>query len=232
MMRNLADRLIKVDLLDQAGELLDYQIRNRLEGEPKAEAGARLAFTRLLDNKPADALTAVKDTDVPDLPIELVRDRNRLSARALADLEKPADALKQIAEDLSPEADVLRSEINWKAARWAAAADALGRLAGDPPVGNTQLSNDEAQRVLRYVAALALAGDQSGLDVARAKYGPAIARGPYKDIFAVMASDRAGPMADVRDVQARLGSTAPFDTFLANYRERLANPAPAPAAGG
>jgi tetratricopeptide (TPR) repeat protein len=232
MMRNLADRLIKVDLLDQAADLLDYQIKNRLEGEAKAESGARLAFTRLLDNKPDDALTALKETDLPDLPIDLVRDRNRLSARALADLERPTDALKQIAEDLSPDADVLRSEINWKAGKWAAAAESLGRLAGDPPVGNDQMSEQDSRRVLRYCAALSLAGDQAGLDVARAKYGPAMMRGTYKDIFAVMASDRAGPMADVRDVQERLKSTAPFDTFLAAYRQRLVNAAPAPAAPG
>jgi tetratricopeptide (TPR) repeat protein len=230
MMRNLADRLIKVDLLDQAADLLDYQIKNRLDGEAKAEAGARLAFTRLLDNKPNDAITALKDTDLPDLPIELIRDRDRLGARALADLERPADALKQIAQDLSPEADVLRSEINWKTGKWAAAAEALGRLAGDPPGGTTPLSEEESRRILRYSAALALAGDQTGLDVARAKYGPAMARGTYKDIFTVMASDRAGPMLDVRDVTARLSSTAPFETFLTAYREKLVNPPP--AAGG
>ena len=53
MTRNLADRLIKVDLLDQAAEILDTLIKTRLQGEGRAEAGGRLAFTYLLDGKPA-----------------------------------------------------------------------------------------------------------------------------------------------------------------------------------
>jgi hypothetical protein len=232
MLRNLADRLIKVDLLEQAADLLDYQIKNRLDGEAKAETGARLAFTRLLDSKPEDALTALKDTELPNLPIELIRDRDRLAARALADLNRPAEALKRVAEDYSPDADVLRAEINWKAANWRAAADALERIAGDPPAGNTPMAEDDARRVLRYAAALALAKDQAGLDLARAKYGPAMSRGTYKDIFAVLASDRVGQISDVRDVQARLASTAPFDTFLRSYRQRLITPAAATTTTG
>ncbi len=63
MTRNLADRLIKVDLLDQAAEILDTLIKTRLDGEAKADAGGRLAFTYLLDQKPAQALAAVDATD-------------------------------------------------------------------------------------------------------------------------------------------------------------------------
>ncbi len=136
-----------------------------------------------------------------------------------------------MAEDYSPDADVLRAEINWKAGDWKAAAEALSRIAGDPPAGNAQMADADARRVLRYAAALALAGDQAGLDLARAKYGPAMSRGAYKDIFAVLASDRLGAITDVRDVQARLASTAPFDTFLASYRQRLVTPANATTGG-
>jgi hypothetical protein len=60
----------------------------------------------------------------------------------------------------------------------------------------------------------------------RAKYGPAMAKGPLKDVFPVIASDTASPMPDVRDIAARLASTAPFQGFLAAYRARFANGAP------
>ncbi len=153
------------------------------------------------------------------------RDRDRLAARALADLERPVEALARIAGDRTPEADVLRAEINWKIENWAAAAQALGRLAGEPPSGDAALPDEQASRVLRYAAALALARDQSGLDGVRSKFGPAMTKGPFKDIFPVIASDAAGTMADVRDIAARLPSTAPFQTFLGAYRERFSGPA-------
>lgn len=221
MTRNLADRLIKVDLLDQAADLLENLIKTRLAGEARAEAGARLAFTRLLDRKPQEALQALAETEEPNVAEPLLRDRNRLGARALADLDQPAEALKRIAEDFTADGEILRAEIHWKAEAWAAAAEALGGLAGDPPAGEAPMSEEQTARVLRYASALALAGDQAGLDVARIKYGPAMARGNFKDIFAVIASDTAGPLGDVRDIAARLASTAPFQTFLNAYRERF-----------
>ncbi|MET1027033.1 MAG: hypothetical protein ABWY00_07685, partial [Dongiaceae bacterium] len=52
MIANLADRLVKVDLLEGAANLLDTQVKHRLSGLEKARAGARLAAIRLLDNKP------------------------------------------------------------------------------------------------------------------------------------------------------------------------------------
>jgi hypothetical protein len=221
MIRNLADRLIKVDLLDQAAALLQDQIKNRLDGADKAETGARLAFTRLLDGKPKDALAALQDTDMAGLPENLVKDRNRLAARALADLDQVPDALARIANDQTPEGERLRAEIDWNSGNWRAAAASLGRLVGNPPSGDAAMPDDQARRVLRYAAAQALAGDQSGLDATRGKFGPAMNKGPYKDIFAVLASDKAGPLPDVRDIQARLSSTAPFDTFLSEYRQRF-----------
>jgi tetratricopeptide (TPR) repeat protein len=223
MIRNLADRLIKVDLLDQAAGMLDNLIKTRLEGESKAEGGGRLAFTYLLDRKPAEALAAIEATELPGLSDAVKRDRDRLAARALADLNRPADALARIASDANPEADVLRAEINWNMENWAGAAQALGRLAGDPPPGDAAMPEEQSGRALRYAAALALAGDQAGLDAARTKYGPAMARGPFKDIFPVIASDTAGAMGDVRDIAARLASTAPFQGFLGAYRQRFSS---------
>lgn len=221
MVRNLADRLIKVDLLDQAASLLQDQIKNRLNGTDKAEAGSRLAFTQLLNGKPKDALAALQETDMPGLSDDLVKDRNRLGARALADLDQVPDALARIAGDRTPDGERLRAEINWNAGRWSDAAAALATLVGDPPAGDAAMPDEQARRVLRYAAAQALAGDQTGLDTTRKQYAAAMNKGPYKDIFAVLASDRVGPLPDVRDIQARLASTAPFDTFLNEYRQRF-----------
>src|ERR1700709_2774392 len=44
MIRRLADRLVAVDLLDQASELLQYQVDHRLEGAARAQVAARLGM--------------------------------------------------------------------------------------------------------------------------------------------------------------------------------------------
>ena len=43
MIRRLADRLVAVDLLDQAAELLQYQVDHRLQGAARAQVATRLA---------------------------------------------------------------------------------------------------------------------------------------------------------------------------------------------
>ena len=67
MIRRLADRLVAVDLLDQAAELLQYQVDKRLEGSARAQVAARLAMVYLANHKPDMALTALRATRIADL---------------------------------------------------------------------------------------------------------------------------------------------------------------------
>ncbi|MEX2036540.1 MAG: tetratricopeptide repeat protein, partial [Xanthobacteraceae bacterium] len=43
MIRRLAERLVSIDLLDQAAELLQYQVDNRMQGAARAQVATRLA---------------------------------------------------------------------------------------------------------------------------------------------------------------------------------------------
>ena len=49
MIRNLARRLVKVDLLSQAAQLLDYQLENRLHGVARTQIAADLAVEIMKD---------------------------------------------------------------------------------------------------------------------------------------------------------------------------------------
>ncbi|TMJ61345.1 MAG: tetratricopeptide repeat protein, partial [Alphaproteobacteria bacterium] len=71
MIRRLADRLVAVDLLDQASELLQYQIDKRLEGSARAQVAARLAMVYLTARKPDRAISALRTTRIADLSGEL-----------------------------------------------------------------------------------------------------------------------------------------------------------------
>lgn len=232
MVRKLADRMIAVDLLERAASLLDNQLRFRLNGVPKAETGTRLALVQLLDKKPQAALDTLRDSDVPDMPAELARDRRRLAARANADLGQTQLALARLDGDIDQEADLLRADILWRAQDWAGAALVLDRLAGNPPDGKAPMGDNQARQVLHLGVALALAADEPGLKRLRDRFGPAMERGSYKDVFRVVAANKGGPITDVRDIASQVAAVGPYQSFLAGYRQRVSGSAPAPAKPG
>ncbi len=61
IVRKLARRLVDVDLLGQAAELLKYQEENRLDGVPKAEVAADLATIDVMNRQPEAALDALNE---------------------------------------------------------------------------------------------------------------------------------------------------------------------------
>src|SRR5262249_43719625 len=129
MITMLADRLVKVDLLGRAAELLDIQVKKRLSGLDKSRAGARLAAIRMLDQKAELALTALKDSEIEEpLPPELAAERNRLAARATFDVGDALSGLRMLEGDDSLEAKWLRADMQWRVREWPAAAAALGEL--------------------------------------------------------------------------------------------------------
>jgi tetratricopeptide (TPR) repeat protein len=230
MVRKLVERLVAVDLLDRAGGLLEHQVRNRLQGPPRAEAGARLAAIRLLDRKPQLALDALNASEGVGEPAAVRRERGRLAARALADLGRASEALARLDGDTGSDADLLRAEIALRTRAWPAAAQALERLVGAPPTANQPFEDNRARQTLHLAVSLALAGDDAGTARLRERFGPAMSRSPYAEVFRVLTADKAGATPDIASIAARVSSLAPFESFMAGYRQRLAGPAK-PATG-
>src|SRR5207237_256764 len=71
MIRRLADRLVAVDLLDQAAELLQHQVDHRLQGAARSQVATRLAVVYLMNRKPDRTLAALRATRSADLSNEL-----------------------------------------------------------------------------------------------------------------------------------------------------------------
>jgi hypothetical protein len=231
MIGRLADRMIGVDLLDQAAALLSHQIEFRLQGVEKATAGTRLAVVRLLDRKARAALEALDASRVAGLPDELARERQMIGARAHAELGDKARALSYIAGDRSEPADRLRAEILWRARDWGAAAEVLVRLAGAPPPAGTPLAEPRARHVLNGAVALVLAGDQDRLSRIRREFGAAMeATALAADFRIIVAADRTA--RDFDDVLKRIATVDDFDAFVKNYRARLLAPQKVSAAKG
>jgi hypothetical protein len=128
MLTALADRLVKVDLLDGAARLLENQITKRLVGLDKAKAGTRLAAIRLLDSKPDLALEAIKASEVPDMPPEVTAQRRRLQGRALFETGDTLKGMALVREDNSLDGLWLKADLSWRMREWPAAAAALDNL--------------------------------------------------------------------------------------------------------
>ncbi len=228
MIRRLAERMITVDLLDKAADLLAHQVEFRLQGEVKAEVGTRLAIIRLLDRKPDEALAALEASRVSGMSAELTRERLMVGARAYAETGNKVRALTMIASDRSEDADRLRAEILWRARDWAGAASVLDRLAGKPPAGDELLSEQRARYVLNGAVALALAGDLDKLARVRRSFGAVMEKTALAaDFRIIVAADRTA--RDFDDVLKRIATVDDFDAFMKSYRKRLMQPQTAAA---
>ncbi len=163
MIRKLADRLVSVDLLDQAAELLQHQVDHRLQGAARAQVATRLAVIYLMNRKPDLALSTLQTTRSADLSNELRDQRLLLEARALSDLGRHDIALEAIANIKSHEAIRLRADILWASQRWREAAEQLELLQGERWKQFQPLSDIERADILRAAIGYSLANESIGL---------------------------------------------------------------------
>ncbi len=218
VVRKLAERMVAVDLLDQAAALLEPQVTTRLQGADKGKWGARLAAIRLLDKKPDLALAALNESTVPDLPADLVHERKRLEARALSDQGKAPEAMAALAGDDGRDADLLRSDILWRGQKWAEAAKVLARLTDPLAKDGAVLSESDAGLVVKRAAALWLADDREALDALRDRFGAALAPTLYNNDFRVIAAAPMGAIDSVQAVTARLSEVDAYAAFAADLK--------------
>ena len=221
VINRLAERLIEIDLLARAAELLGAQVKYRLSGEAKAEAGARLARIHLLDGAPAAAIEALEESAAADLPDALARARIHVRARALSGLGRGDEVLALLADDDAPEALRLRAEGFWERRDWDAAALVLRRLVAERPPEGLPLNEVEAEDVIHLAVAQTMAGDRAGLAALAGAYGEVMAAGTHRDTFALLADHRMSDSAlTIADELAQVGR---IEAFMNSYRERLQN---------
>ena len=221
LIEELADRLVQVDLLPRASELLEDQVEFRLVGEEKARVGARLALIRLLNRQPREALDALEMSSEPELSADLVRQRRHLQARALSDLDRAGQGLALLQGDESLDALRLRAEILWAQRDWAAAAIALDATLPGPETAPSDAPLDPAVsgQVLNLAVAYTLAGDQTRLTELRSAWGGIMATGPHSEAFALLAEELDPD--SVATIAQQLAQVDRVQAFMASYRERL-----------
>lgn len=170
MVRKLVRRLVDVDLLPQAAELLKYQADNRLDGVPRAQVSTDLAVIYLMDHKPEQALQAINASRTTVLPAALTAERRQVEARAWSALGHYDSALEILDKDNSKDAQELRAEIAWRQKNWAAAAPLFEKALGERFKSPGPLSSEEEGKLLRAGVAYSLAGDMGSLARLQQRY--------------------------------------------------------------
>jgi hypothetical protein len=221
MIRRLADRLVAVDLLDQAAELLQYQIDKRLEGAARAQVAAKLAMVYLTNRKPDRAIAALRSTRIADLNGELRQQRLLLEARAQSDVGRHDLALDIVSNIAGREAIRLRSDIYWAARRWREASEQIELYYGDRFRDFKPLNSAERSDILRAVIGYTLAEDAIGLARFREKYAPLMTEEADKIAFDIASKPATGSSGEFAQIAKMAASVDTLDGFLREMKARF-----------
>jgi tetratricopeptide (TPR) repeat protein len=236
MIRRLADRLVSVDLLDQAAELLQHQVDHRLQGAARAQVATRLAVVYLMNRKPDRALATLQRTRAADLSNDLRDQRLLLEARAMSNLGRHELALELITNITSREAMRLRSDILWAARRWRDTGEQIELLYGNRWREFAPLNDTERSDILRAAICYVLSEESIGVARLREKYEAKFAEGADRRAFEVVTAPIGASGTEFQDVAKKVGSVDTLDAFLrdlgARYPEASATPPAGPAGEG
>ena len=219
MTRRLAQRLIAVDLLPQAAELLKHQSEQRLDGVARAQVATDLALIHLMDRKPEQALAAIANSRTTVLPTALNLERRVIEARALLALGRLDHALEIIGQDASPDAQAVKAEIYWGQGNWPVAAAALERslsMSGGGPLS----AGDEA-RLLKAAVAYSLAGNGPALARLRSRFSGQIATARQPDSLRIALAGLSEDGLNAKDLTRVVSETDAFTGWVAEMKKRF-----------
>jgi tetratricopeptide (TPR) repeat protein len=221
MIRRLADRLVAVDLLDQASELLQYQVDRRLEGAARAQVAARLAMVYLMNRKPDRAIAALRTTRIADLSGELRQQRLLLEARAQSDVGRHDLALDIISNISGREAVRLRSDIYWAQRHWRESSEQIELYYADRWRDFKPLNPVEKGDVIRAVVGYALAEDAIGMARFREKYAPLMSGEADRTAFETASRPADANGAEFAQIAKMAASVDTLDGFLREMKARF-----------
>ncbi|QUD87828.1 tetratricopeptide repeat protein [Phenylobacterium montanum] len=221
MVRRLARRLVDVDLLSQAADLLKYQAEHRLDGVPRAEVATDLATIQLMNRQPEAAIEALNSSRSTLLPTALTAQRRLIEARAWLGLGQYDHALEILENDKAPDADSIRAEVDWKKHDWAGASALFERRLGDRWKNPAPLNPDEEAALLRAGVALSLAGDEAGLTRLRTRYQGYVNGSHAPDALRVALSGLNGAQLTGSDFTKAAAENDSFASWVQSMKQRF-----------
>lgn len=221
VIRALSDRLIAVDLLDQAARLLQHQVDERLRGAARAQVAARLAMVHLMNRKPERALSVIARTRQAVLPEDIMTQRVMLEARALSETGRSKLAIELLETIEGEDITRLKGDIYWVAEKWNEAGEVFERLAGNAWRQEDELDDDTRLAVLRSGIAYALAGDNLGLERLRSRFIDKMSASEDAQAFEIVTYEPMPEGREFRDVVSAIAGIESVEQFLESYRSRF-----------
>jgi hypothetical protein len=221
MIRKLAERLVRVDLLPQAADLLEYQVQNRLRGAMQSRVATDLAVIRIANRDPEAALRAINRTRLAGLPPDLERQRRILEARALIDAGREDLALDLLSRIEGRDADLLRVDGFWRAGNHGRAAELI-EVAYSGGNETLPLSQPARTNIVKAAVGFVMAGDVIGLSRLRVKFADRLARSAEWPLFDFVTGEFAPTSTAFREAARQVSGLDSLGAFLAAYRERYA----------
>ncbi len=218
MIRRMADRLVAVDLLGPAADLLKYQVDKRLDGVARAQVATTLAGIYLLDKKPELALNTIRATQVSGLPDDIGHKRMLLEARALAGLKRWTDALDMVSVDQQTDTARLRADIYWDSGNWAVAGQEAEQAVDKRWSDAVPLDENDRREVMRAAVAYSLANDETSLDRLRGHFAAKMKGSPDANAFQVVSDKIDAHGAAFRDAAAQIASVDTLKSFMKDIR--------------
>lgn len=218
IVEKIAERMVALDLLDQAASLLDKRIRYAYDKEERSRAGAQLARIHLWNRNPQKALAALDASVYGDNPPDLRSQRDRLAAEAMIRLSRFEEAVRLIERDKSAEAAELRLRAMWVQKDWPKVAEAAEESLKNRTSPTAALTEREIDTLLMLAIAYAQEEDRAQLQYLRDYFTPLLKDHPRAPLFAFIT--RPDVPVTPRDFARVIKDLEESRTFLAEYKIR------------
>lgn len=221
MSRNLAARMVSVDLLNDAATILEHQVFNRLQGVARADIASNLAMIYLMNKEPQKALNILRTTRQSQIPDDIEFERKMIEIRTLVELDSYEEA-EVMLEGIDGEvAEKLRSDIFWKTEDWPRVVNHGYQTLGDRWTDSEELDAIERQTILRIAVALSLDENITGLDDLRSQYLNHMEDGTFANAFEVITAKEQKTGKDIRLLTQTIASVDRLTTFMDSYRNEF-----------
>lgn len=219
MINHLADRLVSIDLLDQASSLLEHQMRYEAEKVQRSQLGAKIATIHLLNHNPKKALQALEDSVYGENPALLRQQRNRLASEALYELGDPDKSWIILGQDDSADAERIRLNIYWDKKDWPNVIHTVEAMLKARKDVSAPITVDESEYVLKLALAYIFQNNTVQLQYLHDYFKPLMANNPNKDVFEfITAADVAPTPTNFDQIIKNLSATR---SFINNYKARI-----------
>lgn len=222
MIRSLADRLIDVDLLDQAIDLLDHQVYKRLKGIAKADVAAKLAMVQLLNYQPENAIQTIAKSRTANMPTHITRKRDLLEARALVEIGRIQSAITRLEGYEGRDIAIIKSEAYWRGSYWQKAGEEFETMVLNKWQGNKPLLDNERHILLRSAIAYKMANDNLSLGRLRKQYMGKMENTSHAGSFNLVVDEQKSDAVEFRKLAREIAEIDMLKEFIADFRENEA----------